>query len=393
MTKHSLPIVTLRDVVSLPGSVLPLFISRARSLAALDAALDTDDRTIILCTQKDPDIDDPVYTDMYEIGTVAEIYQLLKFPDGSGKVLLESLYRIRLESMEAQEYLTGEYSQLQDVQSENTDAGFAKLVDAYQRWARFAETPRYIWIRFPADYENRSLATDRMAAHLPMAVEDKIACLSETSVAKRIDVVLRWTEKLHAEHSDELAEFEELWEETPQLSDTELTEPEKKRIESLASLFPEVSGGLVAYSAKPENMQSLEPQLTYLRISSQDASLYLTNGLSASSGCEVALLTKGGPLDWPFTIMHQLVQSMVLKRFDVLKYSAEDGFTVVFLELPGTGVYHFLLAQLSHGETPVVLAIALHEDEADAADPEELLNIIKEALGGRFSALDRQYLG
>src|SRR5512139_2158649 len=94
-----LPILPLRDVVIYPHTVIPLFVGRERSVAALDQAM-AGNREILLVAQTQPDIDEPGAKDLYEIGTVATILQLLKLPDGTVKVLMEGVKRARLSNLE-----------------------------------------------------------------------------------------------------------------------------------------------------------------------------------------------------------------------------------------------------------------------------------------------------
>src|ERR1700739_1784487 len=80
------PLIPLRDVVVFPQMVTPLFVSRPKSIAALEQALLRDDRLVVLVAQKDPECEDPHPEDIYQIGTLAEVMQMLKLPDGTVKV-------------------------------------------------------------------------------------------------------------------------------------------------------------------------------------------------------------------------------------------------------------------------------------------------------------------
>ncbi|MBX9669347.1 MAG: endopeptidase La [Candidatus Obscuribacterales bacterium] len=90
------PLITLRDVVVFPQMVTPLFVSRARSIASLEQALMRDDRLIVLVAQKDAECEEPNQDELYRIGTLAEVMQMLKLPDGTVKVLVEGSTRVRL---------------------------------------------------------------------------------------------------------------------------------------------------------------------------------------------------------------------------------------------------------------------------------------------------------
>src|SRR5512139_2584337 len=86
------PVLPLRDVVVYPHMVIPLFVGRERSIDALDAAM-KDSKQVLLVAQKEAEVDDPDFTDLYQVGTLANILQLLKLPDGTVKVLVEGCQR------------------------------------------------------------------------------------------------------------------------------------------------------------------------------------------------------------------------------------------------------------------------------------------------------------
>ena len=94
-----LPMLPLRDVVVYPHMVLPLFVGRKKSIAALESAMDGD-KLVFLVAQQDASKDDPKRDDLYTIGTVAKVIQLLRLPDGTVKVLVEGQYRAALQSLE-----------------------------------------------------------------------------------------------------------------------------------------------------------------------------------------------------------------------------------------------------------------------------------------------------
>src|SRR5438094_4769880 len=99
---QALPVLPLRDVVVFPNMVIPRFVGREKSIRALDAAMEGD-KQILLLAQRSPDVDDPGAPELYEVGTIATILQLLKLPDGTIKVLVEGGTRAAIE-----EYTEGE---------------------------------------------------------------------------------------------------------------------------------------------------------------------------------------------------------------------------------------------------------------------------------------------
>src|SRR4249919_3832219 len=111
MTDHpetlTLPVLPLRDVVVFPHMVIPLFVGRDKSIRALELAMESDKR-ILLVAQKSAETDDPAAADLYEIGTLAQVLQLLKLPDGTIKVLVEGTERVRVDNVTQREgTLTG----------------------------------------------------------------------------------------------------------------------------------------------------------------------------------------------------------------------------------------------------------------------------------------------
>ena len=104
---ENVPVLPLRDVVVYPHMVIPLFVGREKSIQALDVAMKGDKR-IMLIAQKQADVDDPGVDDLYRIGTIATILQLLKLPDGTVKVLVEGVERVRIDRLHAGEYYSAD---------------------------------------------------------------------------------------------------------------------------------------------------------------------------------------------------------------------------------------------------------------------------------------------
>src|SRR5919107_1956998 len=97
------PLLPLRDIVVFPGMVVPLFVGREKSVAALEAAMAAEDKDIFLLAQLDPGCDDPDRDDLYDVGVVATVLQLLKLPDGTVRVLVEGKQRARLDHLRNEE--------------------------------------------------------------------------------------------------------------------------------------------------------------------------------------------------------------------------------------------------------------------------------------------------
>ena len=109
-----IPVLALRDVVVYPHMVIPLFVGREKSIRCLEAAMDND-KQIFLAAQKDASVDEPESEDIYNVGTIATILQLLKLPDGTVKVLVEGSVRGQVESYEQSEpYFVATVSKIED---------------------------------------------------------------------------------------------------------------------------------------------------------------------------------------------------------------------------------------------------------------------------------------
>ena len=109
----NIPILPLRDVVVFPNMVIPLFVGREKSIVALDHAMKKD-KKILLLTQKTADIDEPSIKDLFTIGTLSTILQLLKLPDGTVKVLVEGNERAKAKNLSMTSHFQAEFDLLQD---------------------------------------------------------------------------------------------------------------------------------------------------------------------------------------------------------------------------------------------------------------------------------------
>src|SRR5262245_39568154 len=98
MTNQTLPVLPIRDIVVFPNRILPLFVGREKSVAALEAAM-ADDKQLFLVAQLDPAEDDPDRDALYDLGVIATAMQLLKLPDGTVRVLVEGAQRARLVNL------------------------------------------------------------------------------------------------------------------------------------------------------------------------------------------------------------------------------------------------------------------------------------------------------
>ena len=191
-SRMTLPLLPLRDVVVFPHMVIPLFVGRPKSIKALESAMETG-KAIMLVAQKNASKDDPTEEDLYPIGCVANILQMLKLPDGTVKVLVEGNYRGRLVSIDD----VGAFFQCA-VDSLPLDDEAAPELEALRR-AILTQFDQYVKLnkKVPPEIlgslngiEQPGRLADTIAAHLPIKIEQKQAILEVLPVADRLEKLL-----------------------------------------------------------------------------------------------------------------------------------------------------------------------------------------------------------
>jgi ATP-dependent Lon protease len=191
MTNQTLPVLPLRDIVVFPQMIVPLFVGRDKSVAALEAAMAAD-KSVFLLSQKNPGDEDPGAADLYDVGTVATVLQLLKLPDGTVKVLVEGQARAALVALAADgDFLQAEVVVRPDTESDPAQLeallrSAAKQFDAYVKLNR--KTAPEIAAQIGA-IEDAGRFADTVAANLGLKIADKQALLAEPDVAKRLQQV------------------------------------------------------------------------------------------------------------------------------------------------------------------------------------------------------------
>lgn len=193
LTEQSqLPLLPLRDVVVFPHMVIPLFVGRPKSIKALEAAMEHG-KSIMLAAQKTAAKDEPSPADIYEIGCIATILQMLKLPDGTVKVLVEGVQRARIHHIGELE--THFVADLTPVESELGDdseleAMRRTIVQQFDQYVKLnKKIPPEILTSF-ASIDDAGRLADTVAAHLPLKLEQKQVILEIFSVAKRLEHLL-----------------------------------------------------------------------------------------------------------------------------------------------------------------------------------------------------------
>ncbi len=188
-----LPVLPLRDVVVFPHMVIPLFVGRDKSMQALERAMEADKR-ILLVAQKSAETDDPTGADLYTVGTLAQVLQLLKLPDGTIKVLVEGLARVAMDRIREQDgALQGAGTEL-----ESDEAREPREIEAIARslmslFEQYVKTNRKLppeLLQTLNGIEEPSRLADTIAAHIGVRLADKQKLLETLQVGDRLEMLV-----------------------------------------------------------------------------------------------------------------------------------------------------------------------------------------------------------
>ena len=192
MSTTILPLLPLRDVVVFPHMVIPLFVGRPKSIKALEAAME-EGKNVVLIAQKSAANDDPTPEDLYGVGSIASILQMLKLPDGTVKVLVEGIHRARINHvLNVKENYEAEVTPIPQTETDNNE------VEAMRR-SLFAQFDQYVKLnkKIPPEVltslsgiDNASRLSDTIAAHLPLKLEQKQQILENFDVPSRLEQLL-----------------------------------------------------------------------------------------------------------------------------------------------------------------------------------------------------------
>ncbi len=188
----NLPLLPLRDVVVFPYMVIPLFVGRKCSIAALDHAM-TLGRTIFLVSQRKAQVDEPKEKDLYTVGTIGSILQLLRLPDGTVKVLIEGRQRGRIiRYLPNQDFFLAEIEKIDDsyVPTVETEALVRSLVSAFEEYAKLNPKITNEIVNMVTSAEEPPRLADIVAAHIFIKVDKKQQILETFDVNKRMELVL-----------------------------------------------------------------------------------------------------------------------------------------------------------------------------------------------------------
>ncbi len=188
-----LPVLPLRDVVVFPHMVIPLFVGRDKSMHALEQAMEADKR-ILLLAQKSAETDDPQAADLYQVGTLAQVLQLLKLPDGTIKVLVEGLSRVQITHVDERDgSLHG-----QAVEIDAADPREPREIEAIARslmslFEQYVKTNRKLppeLLQTLAGIDEPARLADTIAAHISVRLADKQRLLETLAVGERLEMLV-----------------------------------------------------------------------------------------------------------------------------------------------------------------------------------------------------------
>ncbi len=191
--KISLPLLPLRDIVVFPSMVIPLFVGRDKSISALNEVMKKD-KKIILVTQKNSEIDDPNKTDVFMYGCEGNILQLLKLPDGTVKVLVEGIKRVKiLDFKDNEKFITCDYTYFNDVLSKDEDL-FPLAATALRRLEKLTSINKKIsneTINTIKQLKDPSQIADNIASHIVASISEKQQIFETNDVKKRLNAIIK----------------------------------------------------------------------------------------------------------------------------------------------------------------------------------------------------------
>ncbi|GMR15501.1 MAG: endopeptidase La [Gammaproteobacteria bacterium] len=189
-TRQPTPVLSLRDVVVYPHMVIPLFVGRDRSMLALDQSMNVDKR-IVLVTQRSADIDDPTEADLFDVGTLATVLQLVRLPDGTTKVLVEGGERVKIKNFHDEDgYFEAWWEMLpteDNCTERELEVTMRSLVSLFEQYVKLNRKIPPELLTTLAGIDDPSRLADTVAAHLTIRLEEKQSLLELGNVAERME--------------------------------------------------------------------------------------------------------------------------------------------------------------------------------------------------------------
>ena len=195
MIENNIPVLPLRDIVVFPHMVVPLFVGRDKSVKALEKVM-AGDKRIMLITQKSASVDDPKKDDLFDFGTIANVLQLLKLPDGTVKVLVEGLQRASINMFtDNEDYLVSNI----DLIDENNDSSDKKLralsksiTDLFDKYVNLNKKIPPEVLGTINEIDDLAKLSDTIASHLSIKLSDKQEILEAIDLTERFDKIMNF---------------------------------------------------------------------------------------------------------------------------------------------------------------------------------------------------------
>ena len=191
--KITLPLLPLRDIVVFPSMVIPLFVGRDKSISALNEVMKKD-KKIVLVTQKNSEIDDPKKTDIFMYGCEGNILQLLKLPDGTVKVLVEGIKRVKiLDFKDNDKFITCDYANYSDVVTKDEDL-YPLAATALRRLEKLTSINKKVsseTINTIKQLKDPSQIADNIASHINATISEKQQIFETVDVKKRLNAIIK----------------------------------------------------------------------------------------------------------------------------------------------------------------------------------------------------------
>ena len=192
--KH--PVLPLRDIVVFPHMIVPLFVGRDKSVRALESAM-ADNKKVLLVTQKSAQQDDPTPGDLYDIGTLGTVLQLLKLPDGTVKVLVEGHKRVRIVSYtDKAEYFEGHAADVEEreIGGEAIDGLMRACVSQFDQYVKLNRKIPPEIVASIGQIDSAAKLADTIASHLSLKIPDRQKLLESLNVAERLEQIFAFME-------------------------------------------------------------------------------------------------------------------------------------------------------------------------------------------------------
>lgn len=189
--QFEIPLLPLRDVVVFPHMVIPLFVGRDKSIRALEAAMEND-KEILLVAQRNPADEDPGVDELYRVGTVSTVLQMLKLPDGTVKVLVEGNYRVQISEVHAGDYHSAIVSESQERAPSERESEILvrSLQSLFEQYVKLSKKVPSELINSMSGISDPGRLTDTMAAHLELRLDAKQELLEKIDVAERVESLM-----------------------------------------------------------------------------------------------------------------------------------------------------------------------------------------------------------